>query len=181
MGRLAFALEFAWGRAWKFGFGFALSWAVDFGRGFAGGLGGLGGCGWLLGDSGEGFEGGGFGLGLDELGAGLVDLGDGRREGLEVGGLDEGEEVGEGDVVDVAEVEGGEGAVEEVSRELGRELDGWLSVVGCVCVHLHGGIMRDEDWRLKGGVGERGDFAHGGGCWGRFIRSSIDRWGGRLR
>ena len=68
--------------------------------------------GWLLGDSGEGFEGGGFGLGLDEFDAGLVDLGDGGCEGLEVGGLDEGEEVGEGDVVDVAEVEGCEGAVQ---------------------------------------------------------------------
>tara|TARA_R110002072_G_scaffold42064_22_gene119120 strand:- start:117 stop:317 length:201 start_codon:yes stop_codon:yes gene_type:complete len=66
----------------------------------------------LLGDSGEGFEGGGFGLGLDEPYAGLVDLGDGGGEGLEVGGLDEGEEIGEGDVVDVAEVEGGEGAVQ---------------------------------------------------------------------
>ncbi len=117
-----------------------------------------------MGDSREGFEGGGFELGLDELDAGVVDLGDGGGEGLEAGGLDEGEELGEGDLVDVAEVEGGEGAVEEVAGELGGE--GWL--IGFVCHHV--GIMRDDDGRLKGRVGKDGKFAHGGGELGSFCR-----------
>ena len=76
-----------------------------------------GGLGALLGDAAESRDGGEAGLELGELRALFVDLGETGFEVLELGGVDELGELGEGEVVVVAQVEGGDGGVEEVADE----------------------------------------------------------------
>ena len=67
-----------------------------------------------VGQAGGGVE-GGFGVG--EGGAFMVDAGDGLLGGLELGRVEDLGEAGEGEVVVVAQVEGGDGGVEEVFEE----------------------------------------------------------------
>lgn len=50
----------------------------------------------------------------------------------------------EGEVVVVAEVEGGEGAVEEIAGDGGGEFGSRLCLIDLLCVHLHIGIVADE-------------------------------------
>ncbi len=50
--------------------------------------------------------------------------------------------MGEGEGVVVAQVEGGDGGVEEISQQGVGE--GWLWLVDLLCVHLHGGIVADR-------------------------------------
>jgi len=54
---------------------------------------------------------------VDEVGAGGADLLDGGLEEGELGGFEDGEELVEGELVVVAEVEGVDGGIEEVSDE----------------------------------------------------------------
>ena len=87
------------------------------------------GFGALLGDVGEGGDGGEAGLELGELGALFVDLGEAGFEVLELGGVDELDELGEGEVVVVAQVEGGDGGIEEVADEgVGKRRDLGLGI-----------------------------------------------------
>jgi len=95
--------------------------AFECGGGLAGGLDCLWGFGGSLRCACQGFEGGGAGFGCDEFGSCGVDLGHRDFELLVLGRADEGGELGEGAVVEVAEVKGGECAVEEIAGELGGE------------------------------------------------------------
>jgi hypothetical protein len=54
--------------------------------------------------------------------------------------LDELDELGKIEVVVVAQIEGGDGGIEEVFEECVGEL--WFGLIGCVCgCHLHAGIV----------------------------------------
>ncbi|MCA9276248.1 MAG: hypothetical protein KDA29_09500 [Phycisphaerales bacterium] len=74
-------------------------------------------------------EGEGLGLGLDNAGARGVDALDEIAGAVEGGGLEELGEFVEGEMVELAEVEGGDGGVEEVFEELvgegGRGIRDW--------------------------------------------------------
>ncbi len=119
------------------------------GGGFADGFGVGGGFGALLGDAGEGGDGGEAGFELGQLGSGFVDLGEAGLEVLELGGVDELGELGEGEVVVVAQVERGDGGVEEVADEgVGKRRDLGLGI---------------RDWG-GGGRGERDPIRHAGAC-----------------
>ncbi len=103
-----------------------------------------------VGEAGGGVE-GGFGVG--EIGALLVDAGDGLLGGLEVGGVEDLGEAGEGEVVVVAQVEGGDGGVEEVFEECVGE--GWF--VGLICMLVgHVGIVAHRPWGARGKLGSAG-------------------------
>jgi hypothetical protein len=91
------------------------------GGGFAGGFGVFFGFGFVFEQVGHAGEGEGFGFGLDELAPGLGDGFDGALGGLELLGVDDGFEFGEGEVVVVAQVEGADGWVEQVLEEAGGE------------------------------------------------------------
>ena len=119
----------------------------DLGCGFADGLGVLGRFGFVFAEVGEAGEGEGLGLGFHELAAGAGDLFDGLLGERELLGVDDGAELGEGEVVVVAQVECADGGVEEIlEKEVGEgwffdrfggRIGGWI----CCCVHHHAGIV----------------------------------------
>ena len=96
--------------------------AVDLGGGFADGLGVLGCFGLVFAEVGEAGEGEGLGLGLDELAACVVDGFDGLPGDPELFGVDDGGELGEVQVVVVAQVECADGGVEKVLEDVVGEL-----------------------------------------------------------
>ncbi len=113
-----------------------------------------------VGESGGGVE-GGFGLG--EVGAFLVDAGDGLLGGLELGRVEDLGEAGEGEVVVVAQVEGGDGGVEEVFEECVGERWGGGRFVRLVCVLVgHMGIVAHRPRGARGKLGSAGILRTGG-------------------
>ncbi|MBM90942.1 MAG: hypothetical protein CMJ35_04920 [Phycisphaerae bacterium] len=113
-------LWFGWGRE-------------ELGRGFAGGLGVGWRFGFVLAEVGEARDGEGFGFGLHELAPGAGDGFDHLFGGFELLGVDDVDELVEGKVVIVAQIEGADGGVEEVFEEVVGE--GWcLARVGLLAV-----------------------------------------------
>lgn len=96
-----------------------MAWGVaqECGRGLADGFGARGGLGAVAAHIGEAGVGEGGGLAVDEGGSGGVDAFEGVEgvgEGL---GFEDGGELGEGEAVDLAEVEGGDARVDEVLED----------------------------------------------------------------
>ncbi|MHA7813422.1 MAG: hypothetical protein ACX94C_08530 [Phycisphaerales bacterium] len=91
--------------------------AEEGGGGFAGGFGVFFGFGFVFEQVGHAGQGQGFGFGLHEFAAGAGDGLDGAFGDVELLGVDDVVELGEGDLVEVAEVEDADGWVEEVLEE----------------------------------------------------------------
>ena len=109
-----------------------------------------------VGQAGGGVE-GGFGLG--EGGAFLVDAGDGLLGSLEIGRVEDLGEAGEGEVVVVAQIEGGDGGVEEVFEESVCE----GGFVGLICVVVfHVGIVAHRPLGARGKLGSAWILRMGG-------------------
>jgi hypothetical protein len=88
-------------------------------------------------------EGEGLGFGLDELAPSAGDGLDGLFGDAELVGAEDAREVGQGEVVVVAQVEGADGRVEQVLEEVvGEDWLLWLCLV-CLCVGVdaHDGIV----------------------------------------
>ncbi len=92
--------------------------------GFALGFGVGGGFGFVFEDIVGADEGEGFGVGFDEVGAGCVDAVHAGLGGFEGVGFEQVGERVEGEMVELAEVEGGDGGVEEVVEEVVSEIVG---------------------------------------------------------
>lgn len=90
---------------------------ADCGRGFADGLGVLGGLGLVFELIGEACGREGAGFGFDQGFTGVGNAFDGFACAVEVFGVEDGCELGEFEVVELAEFEGGEGGVDEVFEE----------------------------------------------------------------
>jgi len=118
------------------------------------GLGVLGGLGFVFELIGEACGREGAGFGFDQGFAGVGDAFDGIACAVEVFGVEDGCELGEFEVVELAEFEGGEGGVEEVFEELAGEF------VRCV-VRVHAGIFAERRSGTRGDWGRAGSLRTG--------------------
>jgi hypothetical protein len=115
----------------------------------------------------------GLGLGLHELAAGAGDAFDGALGGGKLLCVDDVFELGQREVVEVAQVEGADGRVEQVLEEVGGELARFAGLCWLCRVHHHAGIVARRLSGTSGSWGSariwrtrrvmRGQIAHNGG------------------